>query len=148
MRKGKANNRGFTIGELLIVLGIVLAVVFLLQPFVQQTTEKVDRAGCISNLRELGRAMFIYAREHHKQFPLTIKTLYEEEYLADAGILDCPATKKIGTLDDPEYIYTPGLSVTDPSEMELIKDFEGNHSGGHSVLTVDGTVFWQESSDK
>ncbi|MBU0570572.1 MAG: type II secretion system GspH family protein [Candidatus Omnitrophica bacterium] len=148
MRKKEANNRGFTIGELLTVLGIVLTVVFLLQPFVRQTTEKVDRAGCISNLRGIGRAMFIYAREHRKQFPLTIKTLYEEEYLADAGILDCPATKKTGTLDDPEYIYTPGLSATDPSDTELIKDFEGNHSGVCGILTVDGTVFWQENSDK
>ena len=146
MRAIDNSKQGFTIGEVLVVLGIVLMVVFLLQPFVRQTNEKADRVGCLSNLRELGRAISIYAREHHGKFPPTIKTLYEEEYLANISALDCPSTKKTGTLNDPEYVYTPGLAASDPSMMELIKDADGNHSGGHGVLTVNGTVAWKENT--
>ena len=146
MREIDNNKQGFTIGEVLVVFGIVLMVVFLLQPFVRQTNEKADRVGCLNNLRELGRATNIYAREHYGKFPPTIKTLYEEEYLANIGALDCPSTKKIGTLNDPEYVYTPGLSVSDPSMMELLKDADGNHPGGYGVLTVNGTVVWKENT--
>ena len=138
-----SNNRGFTIGELTAVLLIVFGVIFLLKPFTMRIKAESDRIECANNLRELGKAMYIYAREHQGKFPDTIKTLYEKEYLSDKTVLNCPAAKQKGTPDDPEYTYNPNQSMESPSGNILVSDKEGNHPGKmKNVVYVNGKVSW------
>ena len=93
---------------------------------------------------EIGKALYIYAGEHKGAFPASLETLYDEEYLADRTLMDCPAAKKTGTPSSPDYNYTGGLSVRDPSQRILVQDRPGNHpQGGRNVLLVDGTATWR-----
>jgi len=137
-------NKGFTIGELITVLLLVMIVVVLLQPFVRQMSEKMDKVTCANNLRALGRGIYIYAKENNGEFPETVKTLFDDGYLADIRIVDCPASKQQGTLTDLDYEYKQEMSVKAPSMETLINDKEGNHSAGANRLTVNGKVIWKE----
>lgn len=143
MKTRKPGQRGFTLGELLIVITIVLLISVPMIPFIIQNQAKLDKVTCANNLREAGLALYIYAREHNGQFPPSIKTLYDEKYISDPKLLDCPATSATGTLDNPEYVYTPGLTVKSPSLEPLLQDKTKNHPrGGKNALYVNGNVVW------
>jgi len=143
-KKRATGEKGFTLGELLVVFALVMGVILLLHPIARKIHERSDRVICANNIREIGKASYIYAKEHARKFPDTLKTLYDEKYLADAGLADCPATRHKGTPDDPDYVFSDGLSVTDPSEKILVQDKTGNHQGGRNVLFVNGVVSWEK----
>lgn len=114
-------------------------------PFIRHNRAKWENTICANNLREIGLAMYIYAREHDGEFPPSLAALYEEQYLADEQIMDCPADRHVGTPEDPDYIYVAGLSIEDPSLAPLVYDKAENHSGnGRNSLFLNGTVTWEE----
>ena len=144
MEKPYLNNKGFTLGELLVVFAIVAAMVFLIFPVINYVNARTDKVMCTNNIRAIGLALYIYARENDGKFPESIKTLYDEKYLADRRFTDCPATKNIGTPENPDYIYTAGLNIKSPSSKILVKDKEENHSSGKkNVLYVNGATKWE-----
>jgi prepilin-type processing-associated H-X9-DG protein len=137
---------GFTLGELLVVFAVVFLLIAAFTPIIRFSNERMDKVECANNLREIGLAMYIYAREHDGRFPSSLKTLYEENYLGDRRTMDCPAAHTQGTVQVPDYIYTPDLSARDRSDLVLVRDRKGNHpKGGGNVLYVDGTVAWQDN---
>ncbi|MDP8258408.1 MAG: prepilin-type N-terminal cleavage/methylation domain-containing protein [Candidatus Aadella gelida] len=114
------NNKGFTISELIVVLVIVLIAGILLFPLIRYSGERMERTVCTNNMREVGLALYIYAAEHEGNFPPSLKALYDEKYLAKEDLVDCPASKDKGTPENPDYIYTAGLSVRSPSNSVLV----------------------------
>lgn len=61
-------RRGFTLIELLVVIAIIAILVAILLPAVQQAREAARRAGCKSNLKQIGIAMHNY-HDVHRVFP-------------------------------------------------------------------------------
>ncbi len=138
-------KQGFTLVELFFVFLAVAFVFVLMVPGIRIIHNYKIKSECADNLRQIGLALYIYAREHKGSFPPDIRTLYEEEYFTDWSILDCPANKEKGTLDNPDYFYTGGLSVKSPSLAPLVRDKEGNHpEGGKNVLYVNGKIGWEK----
>ena len=144
MKLKTLGEKGFTVGELLLVVIIVLVMGGLLTPLIRFNHKRMDKITCANHLRETGRALYIYAREHGGRFPANIETLYDQQYLADERVMDCPASKHVGTLKDPDYIYKPGLSVRSNSSDTVMRDKEDNHPKGKNVLYVNGLVAWEE----
>jgi len=137
------SSKGFTISELVFVFLIIFVLVLLMMPLMQINREKRDNNICINNLQKIGLGMYIYAVEHDKKFPDSIKELYQKKYIANTGLLDCPRSKNIGGIDSPDYIYHAGLSANDDSFAILLEDKNGNHAGrGKNVLYVNGSVDW------
>ncbi|RKY42132.1 MAG: hypothetical protein DRP85_03715 [Candidatus Makaraimicrobium thalassicum] len=137
-------EKGFTISELLLVFVIVLIVGGVMMPVIRHNYRKMEKTICANNLRQIGLALYIYAGEHKKKFPPTLKTLYDEHYLADRRLMDCPATEVIGTPGEPDYIYTAGLSARNSSLTPLVRDKAKNHAeGGGNILYVNGRVVWE-----
>ncbi|MFC1480018.1 prepilin-type N-terminal cleavage/methylation domain-containing protein [Candidatus Omnitrophota bacterium] len=148
MKKRGMGQKGFTISELLVVFVIVVIVAALMTPFIRYTSKRTEKIVCANNLQKIGLAVYIYAREHNGKFPAELETLYNEQYLADQQLLDCPASKDIGSPGSPDYIYTGGLSIKDPSLLPLMRDKAGNHpQGGGNILYVNGAVVWKEEVD-
>ncbi len=145
MKKWDIGSKGFTISELVLVLVIALVVGGLMLPFIRYNARRMDKTACANNLRQVGLALYIYAKEHEGRFPPTLKALYDERYLADRRLMDCPASRDTGTPESPDYIYTAGLSVRDPSLTALVRDKARNHPrGGKNILYVNGAVVWEE----
>ena len=143
----RRHNKGFTIGELLVVFCIVSLAVLLLQPFVRHVRGRSDKVKCANNLRATGNALYVYARANQGKFPKTLKALYREQYLADEKFMNCPADRHEGTPDKPDYDYFPGLSVLSPRGTILVEDKRGNHPGaGRNVLYVNGEIMWKQES--
>src|SRR5688572_31299015 len=61
--------RGFTLVELLVVVGIVAVLVALLLPVVRKARVAARRAACTSNMRQTLMALTAYA-VNHNEFPV------------------------------------------------------------------------------
>ena len=77
-REGTRTNRpraGFTLVELLVVIGIIAVLISLLLPSMSRAREQANRTKCANNLRQLSVFMMVYAAaEHDHSLP---RTLYD-----------------------------------------------------------------------
>ena len=64
-----APRSGFTMIELLVVIAISVILAAILFPVFAQAREKARQAGCLSNLKQIGAAMLMYAADYDERFP-------------------------------------------------------------------------------
>ena len=61
---------GFSLIELLVVIGIIAVLISILLPTIAKARESSLRTQCLSNLRQVGMAFRFYAMANHDQVPL------------------------------------------------------------------------------
>lgn len=62
--------RGFTLIELLVVIAIIAILAAFLFPVFAQAKQRAKTAATVSNLAQLGKAMFLYAGDHDDTWPM------------------------------------------------------------------------------
>lgn len=64
-------RRGFTLIELLVVIAIIAILAAILFPVFAQAKKAAQRTGCLSNLRQIGVALTLYAGDFDEGYPNT-----------------------------------------------------------------------------
>jgi prepilin-type processing-associated H-X9-DG protein len=59
----------FTLVELLVVIGVIAVLVALLLPALRKARAQAQQVACMSNLRQMGMALFQYRQDNHRYFP-------------------------------------------------------------------------------
>ena len=143
----------FTLVELLVVIGIIAVLIAILLPALQKAREAANVAACLSNLRQIGIAIELYAHQQQGQMPLVMERYITQGQRAGligdrwgrnwAGLLRdvvkipaqafrCPSDRRAYTLsDDPEkallvHFYSDPNWLNDP---RYIFSYGGNFLG-------------------
>jgi prepilin-type N-terminal cleavage/methylation domain-containing protein/prepilin-type processing-associated H-X9-DG protein len=69
MDRTSRRARGFTLIELLVVIAIIAILAAILFPVFAQARDKARSASCLSNLKQIGTALYMYAQDYDEGLP-------------------------------------------------------------------------------
>jgi prepilin-type N-terminal cleavage/methylation domain-containing protein/prepilin-type processing-associated H-X9-DG protein len=124
------HRRGFTLIEILMVVGIIAVLAGLLLTVRSRASDKAAATICMSNLRQVAMAMTMYAQENNQAFPFgapadpAVPPDRKEDWIHyNASINDLP--KKINSSAIAPYVKARGLGFI--ALMRCPSDETENH---------------------
>jgi len=97
---------GFTLVELLVVIGIIALLIAILMPVLTRARDAATRTQCLSNLRQLTYAWIAYAQEN-KGYIVDPNTVNDATWVGTAGNTDTEQSVREGAL----FKYIPDTRI-------------------------------------
>lgn len=150
--KRRPASRGFTLVELLVVIGIIALLISILLPSLNRARAKAQEIKCLSNLRQIGVGMAFYIDDNNSWLP-AVGQHYDEPdidakgrpfvtgpgyyptgypWLFGALLGTAPGGERVG----PQYVE--GVISTDPGTFRL-KNLSCPLAGGQFSTIMGGT---------
>jgi len=105
MTRERREHRGFTLIELLVVIAIIAILAAILFPVFAQAREKARQAACLSNCKQIGLGVMMYAEDWDESYPLF--ALYPthavmwfqmiQPYIKNENVFTCPSVQRLTT---------------------------------------------------
>jgi prepilin-type N-terminal cleavage/methylation domain-containing protein/prepilin-type processing-associated H-X9-DG protein len=165
-----AGRRGFTLVEVMVVVGILVLLVAVGWPAVSSGIARAQSAGCLGNLRALGVALNLYLADHGGIMPgvAAARSSRSEEvpvidtilagYADNPAVFGCPSDRELFRETGTSYYYNSALGgqpvaamnflglVEGSSRIPVLVDKEGWHSRNPTRvnhLFADGHASWE-----
>jgi prepilin-type N-terminal cleavage/methylation domain-containing protein len=151
-RKHTAGD-GFTLVELLVVVGIISLLIAMLLPALTTARESANRIKCSSNLRSLGQFVFLFAQDHNGRVPESQDTPYAgaggwnptwmytkdyfvlvDDYGANQRLFICPSSA-LADQGPSAFPYGEGSEVTARASADLLPVDPKSVAEGEEDLT-------------
>jgi len=112
-------SKGFTLIELLVVIAIIGILAGILLPVLSRARESARKTQCMSNVKQIGMGLIMYANENSETFPsstasnpsmASLNMLYDT-YISDNKVFNCPSDTSVTAATNAGMsVYTSGGS--------------------------------------
>jgi prepilin-type N-terminal cleavage/methylation domain-containing protein/prepilin-type processing-associated H-X9-DG protein len=135
-------NRGFTLIELLVVIAIIGILAGILLPVLSRARESARKTQCMSNVKQIGMGLIMYANENSETFPSDsaysgsapamrgLNLLYDT-YISDNKVFNCTSDTSVTAATNA------GMSVSTSGGTEAFSQNQSSYGYDRSHTQAD-----------
>lgn len=111
MKRKDQRKSGFTLIELLVVIAIISILAAILFPVFARARENARRAGCLSNMKQIGLATIMYTQDYDEKYPQGVMLNSSPRLIPTAVALNSPSSGPMWSWYEMLYPYTKSVQV-------------------------------------
>ena len=136
--------RGFTLVEILVVIGVISLLISILLPSINAAQRSAQRVACAANLRTIGQAYALYTGESKGRYP-HVNTLIGPNGPWGRPTVPLPIGRPDGIACVVSQGYLPDVRVLYCPGGERIRENSTATYGNKNGAGVDNLAFWAEA---